>query len=107
MVSVSRVGSPLNGAVSVLLPPNMPFRPPSYPSADGLRIALAPGSPGMLVSAWRFVGVVLAAASSLGDSRRLASRGSLLSFFRAALVSLRLRTSGSLGQFGTGASTTA
>src|SRR3954463_13688958 len=104
MVSESRVGSPLNSALSVLLPPNMPLKPPSHPSYDGLRIAVAPGLPGKSGPAEPLPGAVLPTASSLGVSRRLASRGSLLSFFRAAMASLRFRTSGSFGQFGTGAS---
>src|SRR5882757_8855758 len=107
MVSVSRDGSPLNGAVSVLLPPNRPLRPPSYPSCDGLRIAVAPGLPGRSGPAEPLPAAVLPTASSLGVRMRLASRGSLLSFLRASLASLRRFTSGSFGQFGAGASAAA
>src|SRR6185295_5119063 len=107
MVSESRVGSPLNGALSVLLPPNRPLKPPSQPSCDGLRIAVAPGLPGRSGPVEGLPGAVLPTASSLGVRTRLASRGSLLSFARAALASLRRFTSGSFGQFGTGASAAA
>ena len=49
-MSDSRVGSPLNGAVSALLPPKRPLKPPLYPSCDGLRIGLLNELPGWIGS---------------------------------------------------------
>src|SRR5436190_271227 len=83
---VSRVGSPLNGAVSDLLPPKNRLKPPVKPSCDGLRIAWAPGSPpgtdSLLAVEPAFGPRWL---SSLGINGRLAATGSLLSFFLCAI----------------------
>src|SRR5207248_8760934 len=99
-VRVSRVGSPLNGAVSTLLPPKILVKP-LKPSCDGLRIGLAVESPGVSGSLLVRAGAaVLTPLSSPGVRIRLASMGSGLAFLRAAIAALRRASSGSFGQFG-------